>query len=63
MSDKKPVPHAFKAWQENAERLEFAKKIGLNVSEVINECLAKALKPTIDAKAKKIREALAAPCP
>jgi post-segregation antitoxin (ccd killing protein) len=63
MAIQKPTPHAFKAWPENAERLEFAKNVGLNVSEIINECLAKALKPTIDTKVKKIREALAVPCP
>jgi post-segregation antitoxin (ccd killing protein) len=63
MSNKKTVPRNFLPWPENEERLEFAKKIGLNVSEVINESLAKALKATIDTKAKKVREALAAPCP
>ncbi len=54
---------SFKAWPENEERLEFAGKIGLNVSEVINESLSKVLKVTIDTKAKKVHEALAAPCP
>ncbi len=63
MSEKKTVPRNFRVWPENQERLEFADKIGLNVSEIINECLAKTLKPVIDAKAKKVREALAAPCP
>ena len=62
-SNKKAVPRTFRAWPENEERLEFAEKIGLNVSEIVNEALTKTLRATIDTKAKKIREALAAPCP
>ena len=63
MSEKKPTPRGFKAWPENEERLEFAANIGLNVSEVINEVLAKYLKPTLEAKTRKMREQLAAPVP
>ena len=63
MSDKKTVQRTFRAWQENQERLEFADKLGLNVSEVINEVLSKYLKPTLEQKTKKMRESLAAPVP
>lgn len=62
-SNQKAVQRNFRAWPENQERLEFADKIGLNVSEVINEVLSKHLKPAIDTKAKKLREQLAATCP
>lgn len=62
MSDtKKPV--GFKPWPENRERLEFAAKIGVNVSELINEILRDNLKPRLEKKAKAIREAVAAPVP
>ena len=63
MADKKTVQRTFRAWPENQERLEFAEKIGLNVSEVVNEVLEKYLKPTLEQKTKKLRETLAAPCP
>lgn len=63
MSDKKPTPRTFKAWPENEERLEFAGSLELNVSEVINEVLAKYLKPTLEQKLKKKREQLAVSVP
>ena len=64
MTDKKAsAPQTFRPWPENKERLEFAKKIGFDLSEVVNEVLAKHLKPTLELKTKKLRETLAAPCP
>jgi hypothetical protein len=56
-------PRSFKPWPENRERLEFAEKVGLNVSEIINEILLDNLKPRLEKKVKQIREAVAAPVP
>jgi hypothetical protein len=53
----------FRPWKENQERLEFAEKLELNVSEVINEVLKKHLKDHLETKMKKLREALTAPVP
>lgn len=39
MSSRKTQFRSFRAWPENQERLEFAEKVGLNVSELINEIL------------------------
>ena len=58
---KKREQRNFRPSPINQERLEFADKIGLNVSELINEVLEKHLKPTMENKAKEIREALALP--
>lgn len=54
---------SFKPWPENRERLEFAEKIGINVSELINELLKDHLKPRLEKKVKAVREAVAAPVP
>ena len=64
MSEKTPTtPRGFRAWPENQERLEFAEKIGVNVSELINEILKDNLKPRLERKTKLLREALSAPVP
>lgn len=63
MAELKTVQRTFRAWPENQERLEFADKVGLNVSEVINEVLAKSLKVTLEKMLKEKREQLAAPVP
>jgi post-segregation antitoxin (ccd killing protein) len=49
----------FRPWEENQERLELAEKLGLNVSELINEVLDKNITRHLEDKAKRIREALA----
>lgn len=54
---------AFKPWAENQERLEIAKKMGINVSDVINEALEQCAKQIIEGKAKQLREALSVPVP
>ena len=54
----KLTPRTFRPWKTNQERLELADKIGLNVSELINEVLEKHLKPEMEKKANRIREAL-----
>jgi len=56
-------PRTFKAWPENQERLAFAEKLDLNVSELINEVLQQHLKTHLEKKTKKIREALSVPIP
>jgi len=53
----------FRPWPENDERLAFAERVDLNVSEVINEVLKEHLKPHLERKTKKLREALAVPVP
>jgi G3E family GTPase len=59
----KKVQRNFKPWPENQERLNFAERIGLNPTELINETLREHLKTVLEAKAKKIREALSVPIP
>ena len=53
----------FRPWPENQERLEFAEKLDLNVSEVINEVLRDNLKRHLETKTRKLREALSVPIP
>lgn len=53
----------FVPWPENRERLEIASKLGLNVSELINEALEASAKKIIEAKTRKLREALSVPIP
>jgi len=63
MSKAVSKPRTFRPWQENQERLEFAEKLGINVSELINELIAPVLRPAIEKKQKKIREVATAPVP
>ncbi len=58
-------PRAFRPWPENEERLEFADKLGLNVSELINEILkeSKALKEKLERRQAELRKFVAAPIP
>jgi hypothetical protein len=59
----KPTPRSFKAWPENQERLAFAEKLDLNVSELINEVLKDNLRSHLERKTRKLREALSVPVP
>jgi hypothetical protein len=60
----KRVQRNFKPWPVNQERLNYAEeKLGLNPAELINEVLEKNLRQTIEAKARKLREALSVPVP
>lgn len=61
--EKRSNAWGFRARPENQERLEFAEKIGINVSELINELLKDYLKPRLEKKVKAVREAVAAPVP
>ena len=60
-------PSTFRAWPENQERLEYAQKLGLEVSQIVNELLKEHLKPYLtkmkQTKAKELRETLDAPIP
>lgn len=60
---KKGPYRSFKPWAENQERLAFAEKLDLNVSELINEVLEKHLRSHLETKTRKLREALNAPVP
>lgn len=59
---KNPV-RGFRAWPENQERLEFAKKLGINLGDVINRSLKLSAKKVIEDETKKLREALSVPIP
>jgi hypothetical protein len=63
MSEKLYVQRTFRPWPKNQERLSFAEKIDLNVSELINEVLEANLKKHLELKTKKLREELSAPIP
>lgn len=58
---KKSTQRNFRPWPENQERLELAEKLGLNVSELINEVLKKNVSRHLEEKAKQIRNALGTP--
>lgn len=51
----------FRPWEENRERLEFADKLGFNVSELINEVLKENLQTHMSSKVEKLRKALSTP--
>ncbi len=63
----KMKPSTFRAWPENQERLEYAQKLGLEVSQIVNELLKEHLRPYLtkvkQTKAKELRETLDAPIP
>ena len=47
---------SFKPWPENEQRLAFAGRIGVNVSELINEVLRERLEQALEEKPKKLRK-------
>jgi hypothetical protein len=57
----------FRLWEQNAERLEYAQKIGLNPSELVNRLLEEHLKPLLErersVREKELRAVLSAPVP
>lgn len=63
MEEAKRVQRNFKPWPKNQERLEIADRLGLNVSELINEALERVAKKIIEEKTKAVREALSVPIP
>lgn len=60
MADKS---RTFRPWPQNQERLEIADRLGINVSELINEALERAARKIIEEKTKRLREALSVPIP
>ena len=64
MSAAKKIQRNFRPLDSTEERLVFAEeKLGLHVPDLINEVLDQHLKTHMEAKAKKIREALSVPIP
>ena len=63
MEGKSRAQRNFRPWPKNQERLELADRLGLNVSELINESLDRAAKRIIEEKTKSLREALSVPVP
>jgi hypothetical protein len=55
---KKYKQQSFRPWPENQKRLELAGRIGLNVSEVINEILNEQFDETLKRKGREIQKAL-----
>lgn len=58
MRTKKPM-RSFIPWPENQERLQLADRLGLNVSELINEVLRDNIAEHLKRKANLIRQAVA----
>ncbi len=48
----------FQPWPENAQRLEVASRIGINVSELINEILKDNIDQALERKSKQIQAEL-----
>lgn len=57
----KSTSRTFRAWEENQERLEFADRLGFNVSELINEVLRENLQAHMERKVERLRKAMSAP--
>lgn len=60
---KQTSPRAFRPSGKNQERLDYADKIGLNVSELINNLLDEHLKPALEKAVRKLRSDLSSPVP
>jgi hypothetical protein len=56
---KKESQRNFRPWPENQKRLELASRLGINVSELINEVLKNNLESALRDKSKKLQAALA----
>ncbi len=58
---------SFKPWPENQERLDYAQRLGLEVSQVVNDVLKEHLRPYLEkvrkSKTRELREVLDAPVP
>jgi hypothetical protein len=64
MADRYAKTRSFRPWDGNRKRLDYAEeKLGLNISEVVNEVLEQHLKTHLERKAKQLREALSVPVP
>lgn len=58
---KRFASRTFRPWEENQERLEFADRLGFNVSELINEVLRENLQAHMEKKVERLRKAMSAP--
>jgi post-segregation antitoxin (ccd killing protein) len=56
MSEKLGKARSFRQWLKNEERLEKAEKLDLNVSELINQAVDKALSQVLVETLKKRKE-------
>lgn len=58
---------AFRLWRDNRERIDYAKRIGLNASELVNEILREHLRERIEkvraGKLRELKEVLSEPLP
>jgi hypothetical protein len=63
MKTKSRPMRGFRATPENEQRLEYAEKLGLNLSELINEVLSERLHDVLKKKTEMLREALKLPTP
>ena len=52
-------PRSFKPWPENEQKLAFAGRIGVNVSELINEVLKERLDDALLRKTQELQKELA----
>lgn len=59
----KTVQRYFRPTEANEKRLATAQELGMNVNDIVNEALEKCGKVIIEAKMKKLREALAVDIP
>ena len=55
----KRVTRTFQPWQENEQRLAIAQRIGINISELINEVLKERLDSALNQKTKQLQKELA----
>ena len=53
------LPTGFRLRQDVLKELEPAAKLGLNLSEIVNDALKKSLRPTVQEKLKNLKAALA----
>jgi hypothetical protein len=67
MSEKSGPTKGFRPWPGNRERLEYAERLGITPSQVINEVLEKHLRDYLlkirKEKATQMQQALEAPVP
>jgi hypothetical protein len=60
-------PRGFRLWEDNEKRLDWATQVGLNASEIVNKVLADHLKTYLEkakaAKARELKQVLAADVP
>jgi NTP pyrophosphatase (non-canonical NTP hydrolase) len=55
----KRVTRTFQPWDENEQRLSMASRLGINVSELINETLRGKLDEILNQKTKQLQKELA----